>query len=315
MVGDREDLSATYVGWLARRRGGEVLDLPEDRFGVDWGFSVTEDGRDVIDLDGRTLELAELDGAFVRLNPRPPLPPELALSEELASVYAIERRYALHWLLDHAPFRVVNRPSCGRSNGSKPFQMAMLAKAGFRVPPWLVTNAPAAARSFIAAAPHGAVYKACSGLRSRVRLIDAALGKRLERGTTPVVLQHYVPGEDVRVHVVGSRTFATRVSAPGIDYRFESDSAHYEPNSVPDDVARLCVAFAQEEGLDLAGLDFRRDPDGEWWCLEANPVPTFLPYEAGSGQPIGDAILDLMAPGEEVRAEVSPLAALYAGGA
>lgn len=247
------------------------------------------------------------------MNPQPPLPAELAVADELSPVYAVERRYALHWLLDSAPFQVVNRPSRGRSNGSKPFQMALLAEAGFSVPAWLVTNDLRAARSFLRLAPSGAVYKACSGLRSQVRLVDDALLERFAGGTSPVVLQHYVPGDDVRVHVVGTRIFATAVSAPGIDYRFGADEARYEPTTVPAGIAELCVAFARAEGLQLAGFDFRLDSDGAWWCLEANPVPTFLPYEAGSGHPIGDAILDLMTPGEELDTDVSPLAALNEG--
>ena len=246
------------------------------------------------------------------MNPRPPLPPELAAAVDLSPVYAIERRYALHWLLDSAPFPVVNRPSRGRSNGSKPFQMALLTQAGFTVPPWLVTNHARAALSFLEAAPSGAVYKATSGLRSQVRLVDDPLLERLARGTSPVVLQHFVPGDDVRVHVVGTRTFATVVSATGIDYRFSDAEAHYEPTQAPDDVVALCLSFAETEGLDLAGFDFRRDAAGVWWCLEANPVPTFLPYEAGSGHAIGDAILDLMAPdGKAAGAEVSPLTQMY----
>ena len=42
----------------------------------------------------------------------------------------------------------------------------------------------------------------------------------------------------------------------------------------------------------LAGFDFRCAPDGVWYCLEVNPVPTFLPYEAATGVPIADAVLD-----------------------
>ncbi|HSG47001.1 MAG TPA: hypothetical protein VLA43_04200, partial [Longimicrobiales bacterium] len=34
--------------------------------------------------------------------------------------------------------------------------------------------------------------------------------------------------------------------------------------------------------------------DGAWWCLESNPVPTFLPYEVQAGLPIADAVLDWM---------------------
>jgi len=46
----------------------------------------------------------------------------------------------------------------------------------------------------------------------------------------------------------------------------------------------------------VAGFDFRVTPDGDWYCLEMNPVPTFLPYEMATSQRIGEAILDIFKP-------------------
>ena len=52
--------------------------------------------------------------------------------------------------------------------------------------------------------------------------------------------------------------------------------------------------MTNNDRLSLSGFDFRRTDDDVWWCLEMNPVPTFLPYEASTGHPIGDAILDFI---------------------
>ncbi len=164
VVGDSEDLSAAYVTWLAERRGVEVLTLPEDRLGLDWSFR-TEDGDGAIEAGAKTHAFGEIDGAFVRLNPRPAVDEALGVPESVESVYAIERRHGVQWLLDEAPFPVVNRPSRGRSNGSKPYQMLELAAVGLRVPRWVVTNEPTQARRFLETCDAGAVYKACSGLR------------------------------------------------------------------------------------------------------------------------------------------------------
>jgi len=43
-----------------------------------------------------------------------------------------------------------------------------------------------------------------------------------------------------------------------------------------------------------------------------NPVPTFLPYEAGTGQPIGEALIDILTPGSPGPDQMSPLAAFGA---
>lgn len=310
VVGDLDDLSARYLGWLAERRGMEVLLLSEERLGIDWWFRLQPDGDGSITVGGREIAFAEIDGMAVRLNPTPSIDAALAIEIDAEPVYALERRHGLHWLLNAAPFRVVNRPWAGRSNGSKALQMALLSDCGLEVPEWIVTTRAERARDFVRRWPDGAVYKAVSGLRSHVRRADDELFARLGAGTTPVVIQRYIAGVDVRVHTIDGAIFATEVSSPAIDYRFATTSPDYRPVEVPASVAELCRVAAAREGLALAGFDFRHDPAGRWWCLEMNPVPTFLPYEAATRHPIGDAIVDYLAGLAPRRAGLSPLAAV-----
>ena len=57
--------------------------------------------------------------------------------------------------------------------------------------------------------------------------------------------------------------------------------------------------------LPVAGIDLRRSPDGEWFCLEVNPSPAFSYYQAHAGLPISDAIARLLAAGKK-EAEIAP---------
>jgi hypothetical protein len=311
IVGDREDLSAVYLAWRARERGAEVVELWEDGYGVDWrvegrvsaccaGFRV--------ERRGASLLLGDLAGLIVRLNPKPPVPARFGIEPAAEPIYALERRYGLQFVLDRlAGVPVVNRPSQGRANSSKPHQMLALAGSGFRVPAWCVTNERERADDFLRGCEAGAIYKACSGLRARVRRVGDELLARMSEGCCPALLQAYVPGVDVRVHVVGRRVFGSEVASEAVDYRFDELPIRYRPVEVPASLADGCLRHCGREGLLLAGLDFRRAPDGAWWCLEANPVPTFLPYEAGTGHAIGDAILDLLGPLPTAAPEVSLL--------
>jgi hypothetical protein len=125
---------------------------------------------------------------------------------------------------------------------------------------------------------------------------DELLGA-LEAGSPPVIVQQRVPGHDVRVHTVADRCFATHIrGAEGVDYRFSDAVPGYEAGPVPRDLAARCCAFARQQRLLIAGFDFRVTEDGQWWCLECNPAPTFLPYEMSTGQPIAAALLDAMVP-------------------
>ncbi len=297
IVGDTEDLTSVYVAWTARRRGLRVLELREDLLGHAWRFGF-DDGRPrmgLLQIGAQSFSLAELAGAYVRLNPLPALPPGIDLGPVQQQSFVSERRYALHHFLEHLPCTVANRPSAGRSNGSKPHQMRLLADSGFRIPRWIVSNDAAAVEAFCAALAGRAIYKACSGLRSRVRRAGPELGQRLAAGTSPVLVQQYIAGRDVRVHTVGERAFATEVRSSTLDYRFEDAPAHYAATRVPPEIALRCCRFATGEKLLIAGFDFRVTAEGEWFCLEANPVPTFMPYELATGQPIAGALLDALA--------------------
>jgi hypothetical protein len=291
VLGDLEDLASVYVGWLGRQGGCTVLELAEGTLGTAWDYDLDEGCVGTLRVGDTSVPWEAIAGVFVRLNPEPPLPPGVALAEPHKTMFTRERREGLHQLLDLLDCCVVNRPSAGRSNASKPYQMAELTAAGFDVPQWIVSNSAAAVRAFAGERPHGAIYKATSGLRSRVRLIDDQFMTRLEAGTTPTVVQEYVPGADVRVHTIGMTAFACQVTSAGVDYRFEHEGARYVATTVPDALAERCCQFAQAEGLVLAGFDFRVTADGRWRCLEMNPVPSFLPYEFSSGLPIGAAVV------------------------
>lgn len=294
LLGDPDDLAMVYMSWLAAQRGLEVITLSEASHGVDWTFALDDGSANgVLHVGTQTRSLHDLTGIFVRLHPDPPLPDGLTLQTAQQTVFVHERREALHHLLLRAPCPVVNRPSGGRANASKPLQMAQLARYGFDVPAWIVTNHLTAATQFVRACAGAAIYKATSGLRSRVRAVDEELWARLAAGTTPTLLQEYVAGHDVRVHTVADRAFATEVVSDGVDYRFEPES-RYREIGIDAALARRCCEMARDDGLMLAGFDFRVTPQGQWRCLEMNPVPSFLPYEMTSGAPIGDAVLELL---------------------
>jgi len=314
--GDPEDLTAAYLSWLALRRGIECVHVDEADLGRGCSLGVAEDGTVRLRVDGHDIPLQRVTGAVVRLNPHPSLVgggSHADDSEAMEAVVLPERRAGLQYALDCLPFPIANRPSRGRSNGAKPVHMRDLATAGFRVPAWITTNDADVGSRVASGCEHGAVVKAASGLRSHVRLWTDDVAEAFRAGTAPHVVQEYVPGYEVRVHVVGDRTFATRIDSGATDYRFDSTETGYRPTALPEILAQRCIAFAEREGLVLAGFDFRVDETANTWsCLEMNPVPTFLPYEASTGQRIGDAVIDVLAPGSQAPDPVSPLGARYA---
>lgn len=199
---------------------------------------------------------------------------------------------------DLAPIRVLNRPAAMATNNAKPYQSRIARDHGFAVPATLVTTDPAAALAFWR--EHRAViYKSISGQRSIVRQLSSVHLDRLDDlQWCPTQLQAYVPGRDYRVHVVGERLFATEVVSAADDYRYASrqgSDAALRACELPADVAARCLALSRALDLPLAGIDLRRSIDGEWVCFEVNPSPCFTYYEHHAGQPLTQAVAELLA--------------------
>lgn len=222
-----------------------------------------------------------------------------ALTPEDAELVKGERQAAVIKLFDRIPCLVMNRPRQSNSNHSKLFQQRVARAHGFRTPRTLVTTEPARVTSFVDMCPTGVIVKSLSGVRSKVRRVDRADAGRLELvRNSPTQFQELVPGVDVRVHVAGSRVFATEILCDATDYRYALESGDSLSGRAVDlgpAVEEACVRLTRALDLNLSGIDLRRTPEGEHCCFEVNPAPAFLMYERLSGQPISEAVAELLA--------------------
>jgi glutathione synthase/RimK-type ligase-like ATP-grasp enzyme len=237
------------------------------------------------------IALSDIDAVYAR-----PLGPDghaHSLSEHAVNL----QQLFMSWF-DVADCLVVSRPSAMDSNASKPFQLQLIAAAGFAVPDTLVTNRCDLARHYWHRRGD-VVFKSTSGIRSIVRRLNEQRAANLERvAALPTQFQERVVGPDVRVHVVGDVVFAARVRSEGDDYRYanqEGLSAEIEPIDLPSEVARLCVSLARDLELPFCGIDLRQRSDNSYVCFEVNPMPGYSYYESHTGAPISRALVELLA--------------------
>ena len=198
---------------------------------------------------------------------------------------------------DLARATVANRPAAMASNNSKPYQLALIEAAGFLVPDTLVTTDPGAVVRF-QQRHRSLIYKSVSGVRSIVSRLTSTEDEALACvANCPTQFQEYIPGSDVRVHVAGSTVIATEIVSGADDYRYASRvkaDVAMAPVELTTDLADRCRHLVSSLGLMLAGIDFRRTPEGKWYCLEVNPSPGFTYFEAATGQPIAAAVAELL---------------------
>ncbi|MFK8183756.1 MAG: RimK family alpha-L-glutamate ligase [Phormidesmis sp.] len=197
--------------------------------------------------------------------------------------------------LEMIPGKVVNRPGFRNDNNSKPLHELCLQYYGFKVADSLTSADPQQLYEFASAQP--TIVKAISGVRADSRLVEAEEFLEFSPSQGPVHLQKFIKGEDVRVHVVGDRYEAERVNCPTVDYRRDHDiSEHFPHHPIPEALAQKIIKATQAFGLTFAGWDFKLTADGEYYCLEANPMPGYDGYDRRCDHKITHLLLSYLHP-------------------
>ncbi|HEY7912176.1 MAG TPA: hypothetical protein VIG62_09725 [Blastocatellia bacterium] len=252
----------------------------------------------VIRLQEKNFALEEFNGVYIRLMQWEMLPENKPSPGRRPDPQAVERSRLFHealldWL-EVAPCAVLNKCSAMSSNGSKPYQAQLIARAGFETPVTLVTNDPEEAREFFYTHDR-VVYKSISSIRSIVRELRPIDLEQLDKVRyLPTQFQAFVPGTNIRVHVVGERVFATIIETDSADYRYASREGHdvvMRPAGLPEDIESRCVEISKSLDLPLCGIDLKVTPDGRYYCFEVNPSPAYTYYEQYTHQPIAQAIV------------------------
>lgn len=252
-----------------------------------------------LNSDGDDLDFGDIRSCYLRpydVRTLPAIASAGPQSMEWSRALALDESL-LCWA-DMTEATVVNRPSAMLSNGSKPYQLSLIAAAGFAVPETLVTNDVEELEAFWHR--HGqVVYKSVSGMRSRITRLspDILADRKNDLAYCPTQFQEYVAGVDYRVHLIGDETFSCQIQSDKDDYRFTDDGAIPQVTlaELPQEVISRCAELAASLDLLVSGIDLRRTAEGQWYCFEVNPSPAFTYYEQYTGQPIAAAIARLLA--------------------
>jgi glutathione synthase/RimK-type ligase-like ATP-grasp enzyme len=249
-----------------------------------------------VTVRGESISLDDVGAVYLRQYDARQLPDVVEAGDAGAARGAAVETALWSWT-EHTEAQVFNRPSAMASNGSKPYQAAIIQAVGLATPPTLITTDPDAAREFWHR--HGTViYKSVSSVRSIVSRLAPGDADRLDDVVTcPTQLQKYIAGHDVRVHVVGDDVFPARIESGADDYRYatrQGSSVEMTACTLPADILARCREVSARLRLPLAGIDLRVTPNGEWYCLEVNPSPAFTFYQRNTYQPISETFTQLL---------------------
>lgn len=265
---------------------------------VDMSIGI-EDGRfsGCIRINETCYALESFAGVYMRLMEWQHLPENQSTSIYAPDPQLVEKsRLLVEALIEWTELtsrRVLNRVSATASNASKPYQAMIIGECGFATPTTLITNDPKDVREFLNSHQR-VVYKSISSIRSIVRELAREDLTQLEKvRALPTQFQAFVPGTNVRVHVVGTDVFATEVETEAVDYRYagrDDLSVSMKAIQLPTAIEERCVRLSQRLDLPLCGIDLKRTPEDEYYCFEVNPSPAYTYYQDHTEQPIAEAI-------------------------
>lgn len=213
----------------------------------------------------------------------------------------------------------VSEPEATRAASRKPHQLMMAQKAGWRIPATFAGNSREGALQFLHQTKgRSLVVKAVgSGF---VRLNSAAsdteglnrviytkrvtasfIRKHIEQiASCPILLQEEIQKDlDVRVTVVGNKTFSVSIESGGrssneVDWRHHSRERIYQAHELPNSVAAQCVQIVESLGLAFGCIDLAYSRREGYTFFEINPQGQWLPSERIVESGISEALIELL---------------------
>ena len=177
----------------------------------------------------------------------------------------------------------------------KPMQLHYAKLLGATVPRSYMGNDANQAMDFLKSIKH-AIFKPIHG-GAKTQSIDHQQRQirhlRDSLAICPVTLQEYIQGTNVRTYVIGHCVFSIEISSTRVDFR-DDHNARAIPLPTPPDVAHLARRIMRYFKMQWTAIDWRKNLDGQYYFLEANPSPMFIDLQMSTGLPIGERLLELL---------------------
>lgn len=213
---------------------------------------------------------------FLRNTPPYPLSPEeqLEKSQWTAFLRALS-------IFDNA--RWMNFPKATYLAESKPYQLNMAKRCGFKVPRTIITNDESEIVNYfndkvaIKSLDTALIRQGLDYLFTYTTIADVKEMRHQDLSSSPLIAQQVLaPKKDLRVTVVGKRIFTVRIlsSGEGIvgDWRvLPKNNLQYEAAQLTPEMKRIILKLTGSLGLSFAAVDLAETPEGIYF-IEINPT-------------------------------------------
>ncbi|MEW2622027.1 ATP-grasp ribosomal peptide maturase [Streptomyces sp. NPDC048106] len=248
----------------------------------------------------RTVDLSRIRSVYWR---RPVWPAFDHLDADDARFAAAQVRYGLGgalYALDGPLW--INHPLRNNAADYKPAQLAVAQRLGLTVPPTLVTNDPAEARTFITS-HHQVIFKTLRWTPYRrdgvavTGWAEPVTAAEIDQSVlvAPHLFQAVVDKvADLRVLVVGRKVFAVRIESGLLDWRRDYSALTYRVVDLPGRMEKALLAYLGHFGLISGSFDLAVGQDGGLWWLELNPNGQWGWLEEATGLAMSAAFAEVL---------------------
>jgi glutathione synthase/RimK-type ligase-like ATP-grasp enzyme len=248
-----------------------------------------QSGEMVLQVAGQKLALTDVKSMYWRNY----MAPKNGSSNLVASK---DSTSLLKSVLNELGDKAKNSAAAVRFHQEKPRQLATVAKLGVQIPATYVGNDPVAVREFCEKNQQ-VIFKPVTGgdfaqLITAEHLSDEHLERSLRQ--SPVTLQRFIKGTNIRSYVIGDEVFSAEILSEHTDFRTDS-GIKLEVVELPEPIKQQALAIKAALGLAWTGIDWRRDEQGNYFFLEANPSPMFVNFEQYTGLPVAQRLAQLLA--------------------
>jgi len=200
---------------------------------------------------------------------------------------------AVMYLIETLPVRCINKYSASRFINNKSVQLLLARSCGMHVPHTLISNSPAAVRTFVQNNPKRMICKSFyphiwekeSGTSYAVTETFELKAEMLPRDEVltyaPAIYQDMVVKPyDVRLVLLGNAVYSYSLhhASGALDWRQDSSQGMVTAKIIetPAEVEQSVLVFAAQAGISFGSCDFAVDAEGRWWYLEINEGGQFL---------------------------------------
>jgi glutathione synthase/RimK-type ligase-like ATP-grasp enzyme len=294
ILGNDSDVHAAHLHQALTQAGIQTYYWDSQQFPTQMQLSwFPRQATGSLTLPGATLRVEEIHSVFWRSFTGANVLPLMTV--EQTRIAQLDAESLLRSFLQIETIRWINSWRAYQFHKEKPRQLTVAHQLGLTIPATLVSNDASEIQGFVSQYPKVIFKPVYGGAHTQTIAPEQLEPTRLQQVLTlsPATFQEYIPGTNIRSYVIGEEVFSAEIRSSALDFR-EDPKATLIPITLPPDVHQQCLAIARALFLEWTAIDWRQDPEGRYFFLEANPSPMFIHFEQVTGFSITAKLMDLL---------------------